>query len=154
MRNKRLHVPEVSLRGAKRRSNLCDGRVRKDCFVVALLLLAMTLSSAVVLAYDEVEANKVAQDMKDYGFKEVTTKEGLVFRIPSDMPIEKRAGMLSPVPFDEYLYIKFKKIEEKLIEVDKKLTDTDKKIDHLEETLTAIKKMMEKKESPSATPQF
>ena len=120
--------------------------------VFGLVLLVLLLSAGTVPAYDEAEAKKIADDMKVEGFQEVTTKEGLVFRIPSDMPIERRAGILSPVPFEEYLYIKFKKIEEKLVEVDKKLSETDKKIDRMDKALQDIKKIMEKEASLSGTP--
>jgi len=107
--------------------------------------LLVLLSASPVLAYNEEEAKKVSEDMKEFGFKDVTTKEGLVFRIPSDMPIENRGGLVGPVPFDEYLYLKFKKLEEKLIQV-------DKKIDRLDETLGAVKKRLDDQAADAAAP--
>ncbi len=142
-------------------------------FILGVLGCLTLLSTLPVFAYDEEEAKKVAEDIKEYGFKDVTTKEGLKFRIPSDMPIESHGGLVAPVPFEEYLYIKFKKIEEKLMEVGKKLTEVDKKnselnekltgvdenlkqvdkkIDQLDKTLGDIKKTLGSKEPASVTP--
>ena len=115
-------------------------------FILGFLMLPFrTASGKAAFAYDEEEAKKISEDLKENGFQDVTTKEGLKFRIPSDMPIEKRSGLVAPVPFDEYLYIKFKKIDEKVAEVDKKITNMDKKIDRLEEKLADIKKILDAK---------
>ena len=82
-------------------------------------------------AADDSERGKVEEDMKNYGFKTVTTPDGLHFNVPEDMPIQKKDGIVAPLPFDEYLYYKFRKMEEKLSEMDKKLdalTDEVKKL--------------------------
>jgi len=39
-------------------------------------------------------------------------KSGLNFHVPDDWPIEKRGGIVAPIPTDEYLTIKFKATEE------------------------------------------
>ncbi len=125
--------------------------MRNNHLVLVVSALMVLFSTGTVLAYDEEGAKKISEDMKEYGFKDVTTKEGLKFRIPSDMPIETRGGLVSPVPFDEYLYIKFKKIEERVTEVDKKLAEVDKKIEGLGKTLSAIDKKLENnKPAPTA----
>jgi hypothetical protein len=113
--------------------------------VLGVSFLLVFLWALPALAYDEMGAKKVAEEIKEDGFKDVTTPEGLTFRIPSDMPIERRGGLVSPVPFDEYLYIKFKNINEKL-------TVVDKKIDRLDETLRAIRRHLESTAASSAAP--
>ena len=39
-------------------------------------------------------------------------KSGLNFQVPEDWPIEKRGGILAPIPTEEYFLIKFKATEE------------------------------------------
>jgi hypothetical protein len=54
-------------------------------------------------------------------YRTVTTPEGLSFRVPEDMPIEMRSGILSPIPFEEYVYAKFKQIDLKLKKISNQL---------------------------------
>ena len=89
------------------------------------------------------EQNKqLLEETKDYKFKTVTTEEGLHFNIPEDMPIERRAGVVAPMPFDEYMYFKFKKLEERLVVI-------EKKIDDLQQMLISSKKPVPQ---PSVSP--
>jgi hypothetical protein len=62
-----------------------------------------------------------AQDDSQFKYQTVTTKEGLSFRIPEDMPIETRNGIQIPIPFDEYMYSKFKQMDNRLNAMDAKL---------------------------------
>jgi|GEM_PF-6404133 len=39
---------------------------------------------------------------------------GLNFNVPEDWPIEKRNGAVGPIPMEEYIQLKFKKIEERI----------------------------------------
>ena len=123
----------------------------KTFFVIAVLGLSL---AGISQAMTEEENAKLQEDMKDYKFKPVTTKEGLHFSIPEDMPIEKRNGITAPIPFEEYLYFKFKKIEEKMTALDKKIDDDfdriDKKIDALSESVASMKKK-EKADLPSSS---
>ena len=130
------------------------GSIGLACFFIwgFLMLPFRTASGKLAFAYDAEEAKKVADEMKEYGFQDVTTKEGLKFRIPSDMPIETRGGIVAPVPFEEYLYLKFKKIEERVTEVDKKLAEIDKKLGHLDDKLIVIKKTMDDQAAAPAAP--
>lgn len=42
------------------------------------------------------------------------SREGLKFTVPEDWPIEKRAGVVAPIPIEEYVTKKFRSIEEQL----------------------------------------
>jgi len=42
----------------------------------------------------------------------IKSKNGLNFNVPEDWPIEKRGGILSPIPTEEYILIKFTEVEE------------------------------------------
>ncbi len=69
----------------------------------------------------------------NFKYKTIQTKEGLVFRVPEDMPIETRGGIQAPIPFDEYIYGKFK-------EIDNRLRNVESKLGKIEEILTAPQK--------------
>jgi len=47
---------------------------------------------------------------------------GLNFQVPEDWPIEKRGGILAPIPTEEYVSIKFKATEEKFETIKQALT--------------------------------
>src|SRR6185503_2251206 len=93
----------------------------KRIFPLAFAALLVAAGSA--RAYDEAEAAKLAEEIKKYRFETVTTKEGLKFSVPSDMPIETKDGIVAPVPFEEYLYFKFRKMEERMTVLENRLTD-------------------------------
>ena len=64
----------------------------------------------------------------NFEYKTVTTKEGLVFRVPDDMPIETRNGVTGPIPFDEYVYAKFKKLESRIATLETKVADLESQL--------------------------
>ena len=103
---------------------------RSFVFFMGLFFLA-----SAVCASEVDERKKVEEEIKSYRFKTVTTPEGLNFSIPEDMPIETRNGLKGPIPFDEYLYFKFRKLDEKL-------TETNAKIDKLQGLTEAIQKKL------------
>ena len=90
--------------------------------------------SVIRLAQAE-DAPSTPVDPSDTNFKytTVTTKEGLSFRVPEDMPIEKRGGLLGPIPFDEYTYSKLKQIDTKIQGLNEKLDRIEKKMDEAKE---------------------
>ena len=91
--------------------------------IFVLLATAGVLFSGVARALTEEENQKLIEEAKNYQFKTVTTKEGLNFKIPEDMPIETRNGILAPIPFEEYLYLKLRKLEERMTSIEKKIDD-------------------------------
>ena len=96
-------------------------RIKPLIVLMAALFIAAGTENA-VLAEMSAEQKKDMEAVKNnFKYTSVTTKEGLVFRVPEDMPIETRAGIQAPVPFDEYMYGKFKQIDEKLARIEKKL---------------------------------
>ena len=58
---------------------------------------------------------------EDYKPQILKTKEGVQFRIPEDMPVETKAGVLSPASTEEYIYIKFKQLDKKLKVIEDKI---------------------------------
>ena len=61
------------------------------------------------------------------------TSERLNFNLPPDWPIEKRGGIMAPIPIEEYLARKFKAIESRLQGVEEHLNGLDVRLRVLEE---------------------
>ena len=74
----------------------------------------------------EDQKNEIRQEAKNFKYKVVQTPEGLNFRVPEDMPVEKKNGIEAPAPFDEYMYGKFKQIDSRLESIEKKLDNIEK----------------------------
>ena len=74
----------------------------------------------------EEQKNEMKEDVKNFKYQSVQTDNGLNFRVPEDMPIEKRNGIQAPIPFDEYMYGKFKQLDTRLENIDKKLERLEK----------------------------
>ncbi len=81
-----------------------------------------------------------AADVDDTNFRYQTkmTKEGLHFRVPEDMPIEHRGGLQVPLPFDEYMYGKFKQL-------DGVLKGIETRLDRIEKLLLEMKEAQAEK---------
>ena len=99
-------------------------------FLALVLILALT--GIRPLLAEEASTTKAESEDINFKYKTVTTKEGLVFRVPEDMPLETRNGIMAPIPFDEYMYSKFKQVDTKLKDVNDKLDRIEKKIDSLQ----------------------
>ena len=84
-------------------------------------------------ALTESEEKEIRAEADNFQYSTKTTKEGLQYRVPEDMPIETRNGIQAPIPFDEYMYSKFKKI-------DTRLDAMDKKLDNIQKILLGLKK--------------
>ena len=115
------------------------GQVRKFVLLIVLLTCPCGTWSGSASGYDEEAADKTTEEMKKYRFEKVTTKEGLSFSIPSDMPIERKDGLVQPIPFDEYLYIKFKQIEDRVTKLEER---QDKMEDRLMAEFRQLKEMI------------
>ena len=77
------------------------------------------------------------------------TSEQLHFKLPPDWPIEKRAGMVQPIPVEEYLAMKFKALEARLQVLEQHLSGLDLRLRVLEEGLP---KRSQGLKSPEAAP--
>ena len=86
----------------------------------------MLFFSVNLWALTKEEDNKIRQGTDNYRYKTVTTKEGLNFRIPEDMPIETRNGIQAPISFEEYLYGRFKQMDSRLKSIEMKLDNIEK----------------------------
>lgn len=91
----------------------------------------------------EEQAKKKKPELLSVKYRTVTTRQGLVFRVPEDMPIEEKAGIVGPLPFDEYIYGKFEKVNSHLRRIEARL-------ENMQKTLTLIDKNLQKERNPGA----
>jgi len=82
----------------------------------------------------------------------IQKKSGLNFQVPDDWPIEKRGGILAPIPTDEYMMIKFKEVEEEFKMVNdglaSKFEELQASMKNMEANFTEeIQKVQERSES-------
>ena len=96
-------------------------------FIGAVLI---SLALLTVQAADPVFAQGKEKDLgQEDGIKyhTVTTKEGLSFTVPEDMPIVNRNGIVAPVPFEEYIYGKLNKLNSRLKSVEARLDQVERR---------------------------
>ena len=67
-------------------------------------------------------------DETNFRYQTKATKEGLIFRVPEDMPIESRGGLQVPMQFDEYMYGKFKQMDSRMQRIESKLERVIRKL--------------------------
>ena len=106
---------------------------------ISAVFLMFVASSAWALTDDE--KKEIINEANNFQYSTVTTKSGLRFRVPEDLPIETRNGIEAPLPFDEYMYSKFKKMDERM-------THIEKTLDRIAETISPKPKEVPKSEEP------
>ena len=77
------------------------------------------------------------------------TKEQLHFELPPDWPIERRGGLMQPIPMEEYLAMKFKSLEARLQGMEQRLQGLDIRLRVLEQSRSGSAGL---KSSDEATP--
>lgn len=65
------------------------------------------------------------------------TKEGLHFNLPADWPVEKRGGVMAPIPVEEYLAKKFQELDARLQAIEQRFNGFDVRLRVVEEQLKA-----------------
>jgi len=95
----------------------CRFRPSPLFFALALaLILPLT-----AFAFDEDFNKKKTELPPNFKYRTVTTKDGLHFRVPEDMPVVERGGIQMALPFDEYVYGKFGKFEARVARLEAKV---------------------------------
>ncbi len=79
-----------------------------------------------------VPAARGADEAEETPATTVRTSEGLKFVVPPDWPIEKRNGIVAPIPIEEYLNRKFSGLEKKVRELEGKVGALESKLSALE----------------------
>jgi methyl-accepting chemotaxis protein len=78
-----------------------------------ILTICVAFLSAVPFPVDGAEEDEMVQ-----------TQKGLRFAVPDDWPIEKRAGILGPIPVEEYVAMKFDNVLSQFDAVTQALDET------------------------------
>jgi len=78
---------------------------------------------------------------------EIVTDSGLRFMLPPDWPIEERAGVVGPVPVEEYLAMKFAGVNTKLSVQAEQLAAQADRITVQDEQLSALDRRIQELES-------
>jgi len=68
------------------------------------MMIGTMISGACAFMIGTIAISSYAENIKK--------RNGLNFHVPEDWPIEKRGGILAPIPTEEYISIKFKATEE------------------------------------------
>lgn len=78
-----------------------------------------------------------AEEDEEFEYKTVIkVVDGIKFDVPEDRPIERKDGVIGPMPMDKYVAFKFSKSEKRL----EKIEDS---IERIEEDLKLIRKDIE-----------
>ena len=68
------------------------------------------------------------------------TAKGLTFNIPEDWPIEERGGAVGPIPVEEYITIKFRKVQQQFAELEGERGDFEKDLESVKGQMEELKK--------------
>ncbi len=55
--------------------------------------------------------------------------KGLRFRVPEDMPVTKRGGVVAPVDLYEYMALKFSKVDKRLADIESQIQEIKKEME-------------------------
>lgn len=91
-----------------------------------VLAIVIALPAPVVLAEDAAKAD--AATVKK-------SQQNLNFQVPPDWPIERRGGIVAPIPVEEYLAMKFKALDSRLQAMEQKVNGMDLRLRVIEESL-------------------
>ena len=78
------------------------------------------------------------------------SEEGLHFEVPPDWPIEKRNGVVGPIPIEEYMGRKFQGVERRLQELEKQTTALDLRLRVMEEAMKGAQRRLQSSEPGAA----
>ena len=112
--------------------------------LAALATLASVASNASAASAEDQNAQPPSTVIK--------TKSGLNFNVPADWPIEKRNGVVGPIPIEEYLGRKFSALENRLQSAERQASAMDLRLRVLEETLQKASRRLQSSEAAPAHP--
>ena len=76
------------------------------------------------------------------------SKEQLNFELPPDWPIERRGGLMQPIPVEEYLAMKFKAFDARLQGMEQRMQALDIRLRLLEQSAQAGASGLKSSEEP------
>ncbi len=100
-----------------------------------MLLAVMLVLPAVAFSTEETPKSDSTET-------EVRVSRGIRYSVPKDWPMDERNGGISPVPTEDYMLLKFKKIDERLAALEKQLN---------QKVSPEVSKAPDKKSAPGAS---
>ena len=88
-------------------------------------LICVLVCSAVSVSLASSAAAADNQSSDDQSSAVVKHEDGLHFKVPADWPIERRNGVLAPIPLEEYLAKKFGALEQRVQQLEQQLAAFD-----------------------------
>lgn len=82
----------------------------------------------------------------------VKTKDGLHFNLPADWPVEKRDGVVAPIPMEEYLGRKFSTLENRVHLLEGQAGSLDLRLRVMEEQLKKQQRLQSGEAAGGAAP--
>jgi len=111
--------------------------LKNRLFLGAILVGAVCVLSAEIPMAEAQQSKKVGQ---------------LNFQVPEDWPVEKRGGVLAPIPTEEYVSLKFKEIEQEFQAVQEKFSGDfgalESRLKDIEKSLVAIEAVSSQEGAP------
>ncbi|GEM_PF-3104772 len=107
-------------------------QIKKGFGIFVLLLTAFGLSL--------IGSHGTSKTVQAQGVDQRKRFEGgnLKFNVPDDWPIEERGGTVGPIPVEEYLALKFSKIEARFKTIDASLAEYSARMADFDSRLKAI----------------
>jgi len=105
-----------------------DRNIFKRLRCLGIVLVGAVSLALIVNSYSYAQGSKISK--------------GLNFQVPEDWPVEKRGGIVAPIPIEEYLEIKFTAVEEKFEAIKDELSG---KFLELQSDLEGVEKDFSKK---------
>ena len=121
-------------------------RSSRGCWPIRLAMIACL--SAAASAVTEAAGGKQKDDTPPTVLK---TRDGLRFELPADWPVEKRGGVVTPMPIEAYLSKKFTALEARLQSLEQQVSGLDVRVRVLEESVKR-QSSMQSRERSAATP--
>ena len=96
--------------------------------LIVLVMSVLVEGSAMTRGKDASAAEETSEDVTVK-----KTAEQLHFKVPPDWPIEKRGGVMAPIPIEEYLGQKFNALDARLQAMEQHVNSLDVRLRVLEE---------------------
>ena len=110
--------------------------------LMGVALIALVLEVPLAMSADTKDQGRSATALR--------TAEGLHFQLPDDWPVEKRGGVVGPIPVEEYLGRKFSAVESRLQQLEKQVSALELQVRLLEEQLSKAQRLQSGVSAPAS----
>lgn len=97
----------------------------KESIVLISVAIGTFMTGLGVFAEEVEEYDQWKKDHGDY--LKVKEFQGLQFKVPEDYPIKQYEGYVAPIPFEDYAYMKFDKVNKRMEVLEKRILALEEK---------------------------